>query len=161
MEKYFTKVVVLIKKSNKKLFCRISADGLYAYLYKKLHEKRIFLSRCRLSSEFTNFCHQYTIFIFLKFIGKYYKAIFAIQKAVAEEFISVDPSVRGKTLEQRLKDLEKFLKVATEGGSIDFARTTLGKGLFTFMKVITDFFFLPEYTTSISGCVTLSGQRSL
>ena len=77
----------------------------------------------------------------MKFIGKYYKAIFAIQKAVAEEFISVDPSVRGKTLEQRLKDLEKFLKVATEGGSIDFARTTLGKGLFTFMKVITKFFF--------------------
>ena len=97
----------------------------------------------------------------MKFIGKYYKAIFAIQKAVAEEFISVDPSVTGKTLEQRLKDLEKFLKVATEGGSIDFARTTLGKGLFTFMKVITDFFFLPEYTTSILGCVTLSGQRSL
>ena len=87
----------------------------------------------------------------MKFIGKYYKAIFAIQKAVAEEFISVDPSVRGKTLEQRLKDLEKFLKVATEGGSIDFARTTLAKGLFTFMKVITEFFFVPKYTTSTLG----------
>ena len=94
-----------------------------------------------LSTKFNNLYHHYTTLIYLKFIGKYYKAIFAIQKAVAEEFISVDPSVRGKTLEQRLKDLEKFLKVATEGGSIDFARTTLGKGLFTFMKVITKFFF--------------------
>ncbi|XP_057291700.1 hemicentin-1-like [Hydractinia symbiolongicarpus] len=66
--------------------------------------------------------------------GKFYKAIFDIQKAVAEEFISVDPSTKGKTVEERLKDLESFLKVATEGGSIDFARATLGKGLFTFMK---------------------------
>ncbi|XP_057291426.1 hemicentin-1-like isoform X2 [Hydractinia symbiolongicarpus] len=66
--------------------------------------------------------------------GKFYSAIFDIQKAVADEFISVDPSVRNKTVEERLMDLEDFLKVATEGGSIDFARTTLGKGLFIFTK---------------------------
>lgn len=48
----------------------------------------------------------------------------------------MDPSVREKTLDQRLKDLEGFLKVAVDGGSIDFARTTLGKGLLSFTKVI-------------------------
>ena len=74
--------------------------------------------------------------MFLKSIGKFLKAVFAIQEAVSQEFISVDPSVRGKTLDQRLNDLEEFLKVAVAGGSIDIARTTLGKGLFTFTKVI-------------------------
>ena len=72
----------------------------------------------------------------MKPVGKFLKAVFAIQEAVSQEFISVDPSVRGKTLDERLKDLEEFLKIALDGGSIDFARTTLGKGLFTFTKVI-------------------------
>ena len=40
-----------------------------------------------------------------------------------------------ENLQQRLSDLRKFLKVATEGGSIDFARSTLGKSLFVFMEV--------------------------
>ena len=40
-----------------------------------------------------------------------------------------------KNLQKRLDDLKKFLKVATEGGSIDFARVTFGKSLFVFMKV--------------------------
>ena len=74
--------------------------------------------------------------MFLKPIGKFLKAVFAIQEAVAQEFISVDPTVRRKNLDERLKDLEEFLKVAVDGGSINFARTTLGKGLFTFTKVI-------------------------
>ena len=72
----------------------------------------------------------------MKPIGKFIKAVFAIQEAVSQEFTSVDPSVKGKTLDQRLTELEKFLKVAVDGGSIDFARTILGKGLFTFTKVI-------------------------
>ena len=40
-----------------------------------------------------------------------------------------------ENLQQRLSDLRKFLKVAVEGGSIDFARSILGKSLFVFMKV--------------------------
>ena len=40
-----------------------------------------------------------------------------------------------ENLQQRLSDLRKFLKVAAEGGNIDFARSTLGKSLFVFMKV--------------------------
>ena len=71
----------------------------------------------------------------MKTIGKFLKVIFAIQEAVSQEFISVDPTVTEKTLDERLKDLEGFLIVAVDGGSIDFARTTLGKGLFTFTKV--------------------------
>lgn len=58
---------------------------------------------------------------------------------MSQEFTSVDPSVKGKNLDQRWKELEKFLKVAVDGvngGSRDFARRTLGKGLFTFTKVI-------------------------
>ena len=78
----------------------------------------------------------FTTVNFFKPVGKFLKAVFAIQEAVSQEFISVDPSVRGKTLDERLKDLEEFLKIALDGGSIDFARTTLGKGLFTFTKVI-------------------------
>ena len=75
-------------------------------------------------------------YMFLKPIGKFLKAVFAIQEAVSQEFISLDPSVKEKTLDERLTELEKFLKIAVDGGSIDFARTTLGKGLFTFTKVI-------------------------
>ena len=44
-----------------------------------------------------------------------------------------------KNLQKRLDDLKKFLKVATEGGSIDFARVTFGKSLFVFMKVVPEF----------------------
>ena len=40
-----------------------------------------------------------------------------------------------ENLQQRLSDLRKFLKVATEGGNIDFARSTLGQSLFVFMEV--------------------------
>eukprot|EP00794_Sanderia_malayensis_P005644 gene5644-6340_t len=65
-----------------------------------------------------------------KVSGKFHQAIFAIQKAVANEFAQAS----NKSLETRLNDLRKFLKVATSGGSIDFARTTLGKSLFVFMK---------------------------
>ncbi len=65
-------------------------------------------------------------------LGKFHQAIFAIQKAVANEFAL---SNSNKSLDKRLTDLRKFLKVATTGGSIDFARTTLGKSLFVFMKV--------------------------
>ena len=74
--------------------------------------------------------------MFLKPIGKFLKAVSDVQKAVSQEVISVDSSVREKTLDQRLKDLEGFLKVAVDGGIIDFARTTLGKGLLSFTKVI-------------------------
>ena len=74
--------------------------------------------------------------MFLKPIGKFLKAVFAIQEAVSQELISMDPFVKRKTLDERLTELEKFLKVAVDGGSIDFARTILGKGLFTFAKVI-------------------------
>jgi len=66
--------------------------------------------------------------------AKFYKSIFEIQKAVAEEFISVDPTSKNKPLDQRQKDLEEISKAATYGGSTDFARNTLGKGLFTFTK---------------------------
>ena len=75
------------------------------------------------------------VFLFLKIIGKFLKAIFAIQDVVSQEFISVDPTVTGKTLDERLKDLEGFLIVAVDGGGMDFARTALGKGLFTFTKI--------------------------
>ena len=68
--------------------------------------------------------------------GKFYKSVFAIQAEVAREFVSVDPTVRKKTVQQRLADLEKFLKVATEGRSTEYARRVLGKSLFTFAKVI-------------------------
>ena len=74
--------------------------------------------------------------MFLKSIGKFLKAVFAIQEAVFQEIISADPSIRGKTLDQRLNDLEAFLKVVVDRGSIDFTRTALGKGLFNFTKVI-------------------------
>ncbi len=66
------------------------------------------------------------------FAGKFFKAVNAIKKATLDEFASANSGV---SLEKRLNDLRKFLKVATEGGSIDFARTTLGKSLFVFMKV--------------------------
>ncbi|XP_047127877.1 uncharacterized protein LOC100200589 [Hydra vulgaris] len=65
--------------------------------------------------------------------GKSLKAIFEIQKAVAAEFVSVDPTAR-KPVETLLKELEEFLITAAKGGSIDFARVTLGKSLFNFMK---------------------------
>lgn len=39
-------------------------------------------------------------------------------------------------MDQRLKNLEEFLKAALEGRSIDLARITLGKGFVTFTKVI-------------------------
>ena len=74
--------------------------------------------------------------MFLKSIGKFLKAVFAIQEAVFQEIISADSTIRGKTLDQRLNDLEEFLKVVVDRGSIDFTRTTLGKRLFTFTKVI-------------------------
>ena len=59
-------------------------------------------------------------------------AIFAIQRAVANEMAF---GTVKENLQQRLQDLRKFLKVATEGGSIEFARSTLGKSLLVFMKV--------------------------
>ena len=62
------------------------------------------------------------------------KAIFKIQEAVAAEFTSVDPTSR-KPVEVLLKELEEFLLKAAKGGSVDFARVTLGKALFNFMKV--------------------------
>ncbi|XP_065657087.1 uncharacterized protein LOC136082288 [Hydra vulgaris] len=65
--------------------------------------------------------------------GKSLKAIFEIQKAVAAEFVSVDPTAQ-KPIETLLKQLEEFLITAAKGGSIDFARVTLGKSLFNFMK---------------------------
>lgn len=72
----------------------------------------------------------------MELTGKFYKSVFAIQAEVAREFISVDPSVRKKTFQQRLEELEEFLKVATEGRSTEFARRALGKSLLTFTKVI-------------------------
>ena len=84
-------------------------------------------------------------FIFFKLIGKFYKSVFAIQAEVAGEFISVDPKVRKKTFQERLKELEEFMKVATEGNSTEFSRRAFGKGLFTFMKVII-------YTYHTYGC---------
>ena len=67
--------------------------------------------------------------------AKYYKAVFAIQTALDQEYSSNDPSVEEKTLEERLQRLEENFKIATEGGSIDFARGMLGKILCTYMKV--------------------------
>ena len=72
---------------------------------------------------------------FLKLLGKYITAVHAIQEAVYQEFNSVDPFVRRKTLNQRLTDLEEFLKAVLEGGSIGFAQETLSKGFITFAKV--------------------------
>ena len=72
----------------------------------------------------------------MKLIGKFFKAIYDIQGAVSKEFNSVDSYVSGKNLDQRLENLEEFLKAALEGRSIDLARTTLGKGFLTFTKVI-------------------------
>ena len=72
----------------------------------------------------------------VKLLGKFFKAIYDIQGAVSKEFNSVDSSVSGKNLDQRLENLEEFLKAALEGRSIDLARTTLGKGFLTFTKVI-------------------------
>ena len=66
------------------------------------------------------------------FPGKFHKAVFEIQKVVANEFVT---GTTKENLEERLKDLEVFLKVATRGGSIDFARATLAKGLFVVMQV--------------------------
>lgn len=59
-------------------------------------------------------------------------AIFAIQQAVANEMAF---GTTKENLQQRLNDLRRFLKVATEGGSIEFARSTLAKSLLVFMKV--------------------------
>ena len=47
----------------------------------------------------------------------------------------MDPKVRKKTFQERLKELEEFIKVATEGNITEFSRRAFGKGLFTFMKV--------------------------
>ena len=66
------------------------------------------------------------------FTGKFHQAIFAIQRSVANEFAL---GATETSLKDRLADLRKFLKVATAGGSIDFARATLGKELYVFMKV--------------------------
>eukprot|EP00112_Aurelia_sp_Birch-Aquarium-sp1_P004689 Seg153.11 transcript_id=Seg153.11/GoldUCD/mRNA.D3Y31 product=Hemicentin-2 protein_id=Seg153.11/GoldUCD/D3Y31 len=68
---------------------------------------------------------------FLQLFRKFHQAIFAIQKSVANEFAL---GTTKKNLQKRLDDLKRFLKVATEGGSIDFARVTFGKSLFVFMK---------------------------
>ena len=55
---------------------------------------------------------------------------------MSKEFTPVDLSISGKNMDQRLKNLEEFLKAALEGRSIDLARITLGKGFVTFTKVI-------------------------
>lgn len=54
----------------------------------------------------------------------------------------MDPTVRKKTPQQRLKELEESMKVATEGRSTGFARRTLGKSLLTFSKVIIRIFYI-------------------
>lgn len=72
----------------------------------------------------------------MELTGKFYKSVFAIQAEVAREFISVDPKVRKKTFQERLKELEEFIKVATEGNITEFSRRAFGKGLFTLMKLI-------------------------
>ncbi len=75
----------------------------------------------------------------------------AIKKATLDEFASANSGV---SLEKRLNDLRKFLKVATEGGSIDFARTTLGKSLFVFMKVSQVIYSYFSDHTILVGFVT-------
>ncbi len=64
--------------------------------------------------------------------GKFSKAILVIQEAVAKAF---QTETSEESLATRLAELTKFLKVAANGGSIDFARTTLGTSLFVLMKV--------------------------
>ena len=54
---------------------------------------------------------------------------------MSKEFTPVDLSISGKNMDQRLKNLEEFLKAALEGRSIDLARIILGKGFVTFTKV--------------------------
>lgn len=54
---------------------------------------------------------------------------------MSKEFTPVDLSISRKNMDQRLKNLEEFLKAALEGRSIDLARITLGKGFVTFTKV--------------------------
>ena len=48
----------------------------------------------------------------------------------------MDPKVRKKTFQERLKELEEFMKVTTEEKSTEFSRRAFGKGLFTLMKLI-------------------------
>ena len=72
---------------------------------------------------------------FLKLLGKFITAVDAIKEAVYQEFNSVEPFVKTITLNQRLTDLEEFLKAVLEGRSIGFGETTLSKGFITFTKV--------------------------
>ena len=55
-----------------------------------------------------------------------------IQEAVAKAF---QTETSEESLATRLKHLKDFLKVAANGGSIDFAQSTLGTSLFVFIKV--------------------------
>ena len=61
--------------------------------------------------------------------------IYQIQRAVTDEIVSRNPRALLLTPDQRQKELLYFIKTAGRGGDIDFARMTLGKSLFAFMKV--------------------------
>eukprot|EP00794_Sanderia_malayensis_P007841 gene7841-8690_t len=65
---------------------------------------------------------------------QFYNVIYQIQRAITDEIVSRNPRALLLTPEQRQKELLHFIKVASRGGDIDFARVTFGKSLFAFMK---------------------------
>ncbi|XP_065656244.1 SCO-spondin-like [Hydra vulgaris] len=65
--------------------------------------------------------------------GKSLKVMFEIQNAVSAEYVSVDPAAIGP-FKVLLKKLERILLIAANRESFDFARITLGKLLFYFLK---------------------------
>ena len=69
------------------------------------------------------------------FTAQFYNVIYQIQRAVTDEIVSRNPRTLLLTPKQRQKELMHFIKVASRGGDIDFARVTFGKSLFAFMKV--------------------------
>jgi len=66
--------------------------------------------------------------------AKFYSVIYQIQRAVTDEIVSRNPRALLLTPAQRQKELLYFIKAAGRGGDIDFARMTLGKSLFAFMR---------------------------
>ena len=69
----------------------------------------------------------------LLFTAKFYRSVFEIQKAVAKELST--PEGRKRPVQQRVQEVKKFIKIAVNGGSLDFARSLLGKGLYLYIKV--------------------------
>ena len=88
------------------------------------------------------------------FTGRFQKAIFAMQREVANEqafdyidegtkrtkrdtagLTSFDVYSKRRTLEERLDDMKKIIKIAVNRTSKDFARSIFAKSLYVFIKV--------------------------